>query len=370
MRERRNPVGKALVNRQLTALASIILAVLIAGGTSAIAESGSFEPPWSSEVDFAIRLFENGNAQGAVQRLTHLADSGDADAQFLLGRFYEGELGIDGDFCRSLQRYREAAAQEHAAAITSVGAFHVTGYCTRQDDGQAAHLFMRAARLGDGAAAFALSILHMSPESDLYDPDQAVAWAERSWELKQSTRFRDSLVVNPAILVGSFYAAGYRVPIDLKKAERYLLSSARQGSPVGQYLLGEFYLDHPAHSRHGEAWDWLFLSASQGNALAAKLIGNEISQIDDDERVKARNAADQAFDRMITDPRLELGRAAKWCFEHRPGSKECSARAYEQHYRCSPELGPTYFETRYVKSLAYRLCREALFDAHSVVSDG
>ena len=362
MRELRQPVGKALVIRRFTALASLILAVLITGATPAIAESGSFEAPWSPEVDFAIRLFENGDAQGAVQRLTHLADSGDADAQFLLGRFYEGELGIDRDFCRSLQRYREAAAQEHAAAITSVGAFHVTGYCTRQDDGQAAHLFMRAARLGDGAAAFALSILHMSLESDLDDRDQAVEWAERSWDLKQSSTFRNSLVVNPAILVGSFYATGYRVPIDLTKAERYLQSSARQGSPVGQYLLGKLYFDHPKHPRHGEAWKWIFLSASQGNASAAKLIENGTFRLTGDERSGTQNAANQLFDQMVADPRLELGRAAKWCFEHEPESKECLPRAYEQHYRCSPGIDPTYFETRYVKTQAYHRCRREFFE--------
>ena len=356
--------------RRIFVLVLSVLTVLVAEDADVRAETAGNDFGWSSEVDAALVLFENGDVETAVQRLTPLADAGDADAQYLLGLLYQGELGIEEDFCRSLQRHEEAAAQEHVAAIASVGALHLMGRCTQEDNDAAAGYFLRAAKLGDGEAAFMLSLFHMDSEPNSPDPKKAMEWLERAWKLKQQSKFRNSRLYIPELFAGSFYKTGYGVQVDLEKSERYFWSSASQGSPLGQLYLGQLYLDQPTHPRHLEAWKWIILSASQGHEPAANLIEDAGAKLKDDERHSARDAARELFDQMVSDPRLELGRAAKWCFEHEPESNECLRRAYDQHYRCSPGINPTYFETRYVNSLAYRRCRKAAFDAQSMASDG
>lgn len=349
--------------RRIFVLALSVLAVLATEDADVRAETAGNDFGWSVEVDAALTLFENGDPQTAVHRLTPLADAGDADAQFLLGLFFEGELGIEEDFCRALQLHKEAAEQGHVAAIASVGAFHVMGHCTTRNDEIGARYFLRAARLGHGEAAFALALFYvLNPDSIPSGSQGAVAWMERAWKLKQKTKFRNSLVYVPELVAGSYFKIGEDVQIDLEKSERYFWSSAKQGSPLGQYYLGKLYLEQPEHPRHSEAWKWIFLAAYQGSTPAATRVRDGTTKLTSEEWLRAMRDADEAFDRMVADPGLELGRAALWCFEHEPTSKECFYRAYEHHYRCSPEIDPVYFETRYVKSTVYHRCRREFYN--------
>ncbi len=339
------------------------LTVLATGDSAVRAQTTGDDFGWSKEVDAAMAVFENGDAESAVQRLTPLADAGDANAQFLLGRFHEGELGVKKENCRALQRYKEAAAQGHVAAIGSIGGFHVMGHCTIQNADIGARYFLRAARLGQGEAAFLIALHYvLNPDSVPSGSQGAVAWMERAWELKQKTKYRNSLVFVPELFAASRFRTGEGVQIDLAKSERYILSSATQGSPLGQSFLGDFYLEQPEHPRHSEAWKWIFLAALQGNRRAAAKVRDATPELASDEWLRAMRDADETFDRMVVDPSLELGRAALWCFKHEPMSKECLYLAYDHHYRCSPGIDPDYYETRYIGSTPYHHCRRKFYD--------
>ena len=70
------------------------------------------------------------------------------------------------------------------------------------------------------------------------------------------------------------------------------------------------------------------------------------------------------FEKMIEDPQLAIGRAAKWCLDHQTNAELCLRFAYRDHFECDPHIASGYFEARYVNSRAYDLCRKLAYDAH------
>lgn len=353
-------MGKVLVIQRLAALVRIALAVLIMGAAAAFGEPEAFDPPWGTEVDAALAEFEIGNSDGAVEQLIPLADAGDVHAQFLLGRFYEDEMEFKVNHCRALHWYKEAAAQGHAAATTATGYFYLSGYCRHKDYDEAAGYFERAVILGDASAALMLTYLHLAIDSGHFDPQSTVKRAETAWDLSQESKRPDWVAINAATVLGRVYGRGYGVSKDSMKAEHFLRVAAEQGSPDAQYQLGEFYRDRYGHPRYRESWMWLSLAAHQGDRSAV----DQIAHLSDQTRAEARRTAMAMFEKMIEDPQLAIGRAAKWCLDHQTNAELCLRFAYRDHFECDPLIASGYFEARYVNSRAYDLCRKLAYDVH------
>ena len=143
--------------RRIFVLVLSVLAVLATGDGNVRAETIEEDFGWSEEVDAALVLFENGGAELAAQQLTLLADAGDSDAQFLLGRFYGEGIGISEDDCRSLRWYQLAAKNGHVRAIEAVGDSYESGSCVEPDIDAAVQHFERATALGNSRAALSLA---------------------------------------------------------------------------------------------------------------------------------------------------------------------------------------------------------------------
>jgi localization factor PodJL len=111
----------------------------------------------------------------ALQLLTKAAASGNADAQFTLGRVYETGRGVKSDLTAARHWYGEAAGQGHAAAAFNLGMLEAQSG-TREGYGHAARWFDQAARRGLMDAQFNLGMLYSQGLGISRDPVEAFAW--------------------------------------------------------------------------------------------------------------------------------------------------------------------------------------------------
>ena len=68
-----------------------------------------------------------------VRKNIKLAEQGDAEAQYRLGRLYTKGLGVPQDYTQAADLYRKAAEQGNAAAQRNLGWLYTKGLGVPQD---------------------------------------------------------------------------------------------------------------------------------------------------------------------------------------------------------------------------------------------
>jgi len=113
--------------------------------------------------------------------LEKAADSGDADAQFLVGRNFErGQGGVETDLETALQWYRKSAENGNSDAMNNLAVMFVLGEGVAPDVNEAAKWYLNAAEKGNGNAMFNLAALYDDGHGVTKSPKLAVTWAMRS----------------------------------------------------------------------------------------------------------------------------------------------------------------------------------------------
>ena len=80
----------------------------------------------------------------AANEYRPLAERGDPEAQYRIGRLYEFGNGYPQDKAQGIAWIRKAAAQNHADAQQELGVVYATGDGVKQDDVQAVAWFRKA----------------------------------------------------------------------------------------------------------------------------------------------------------------------------------------------------------------------------------
>lgn len=157
---------------------------------------------------------------GAAAQLMDMAEGGDPDAQYLVGKLYrDGPVLIP-------------------------------------DSVEAGYWFDQAARQGVAAAQYALGQLYLTDDPEVHDAELGIQWLEYA-ACHGSDR--------AAYQLGKEYLRGKVVARDAVKAAEYLTQSAESGNQYAQYALGKLYLDRQDHE---QAHYWFSQSAAQGNEYA------------------------------------------------------------------------------------------------------
>ena len=163
---------------------------------------------------------DGGTREAAVMELETLAEQGDADAQYTMGRLYrEGPIPIPD--WRKACSYRE-----------------------------------KAARRGLPEAQYELGKLLLSDDVEVRNPALGMRW------LEFASGNGDAYA---AYRAGKEYLCGQTVERDERKAEQFFRRAADLGNQYGQYMLGKLCLEQ-GDTEQGLEWMWR--SASQGNAYA------------------------------------------------------------------------------------------------------
>ena len=161
-----------------------------------------------------------GDRDDAAAQLMDIAENGDPDAQYLVGRLYrDGPVLIP-------------------------------------DSVKTQYWFDQSARQGYVPAQYALGKLYLTDDAEVHDAELGIQW------LEYAAHHRSDCA---AYRLGKEYLRGKVVEKNAVKAIEYLTQSAEAGNQYAQYALGKLYLDRQAR---GQAHYWFSQSAAQGNECA------------------------------------------------------------------------------------------------------
>ena len=167
------------------------------------------------------------------QKLLSLAENGDQDAQYNLGRIY------------------------------------LQGKGTRQDYQAARKWFMRAAEKEDAGAQYNLGNIYQKGQGIQQDCKKAFFWYK-----KAAAKF-----YAPAqYALGKLYSSGCGVNQNSYKSTEWILKAAYNGMPEAQFQIGYRYLTgYGIQFYKNKAYEWLLKAAKQDNPAAIKVLKTNFS---------------------------------------------------------------------------------------------
>jgi uncharacterized protein len=192
-----------------------------------------------------------------LTRLFKLAEKGDADAQYELGRTYATGDGVTMDYGETLKWFRKAARQGHKEAKRQL-LKTVEGLSKLADHGVDG--LVKLAAQGDSWVETLLGYRYLEGIGVIKDHGQALKWfrkaAEQSEPLAQYN-------------LGTMYWRGMGVPRDDKEALKWYEKAAEQGEASAQYNLATMYWLGVGVARdEKEAVKWYRKAAEQGSLKA------------------------------------------------------------------------------------------------------
>lgn len=126
-----------------------------------------FALPAAADIEAARDLMEAGRFEEARAALTPAAESGNADAEELIGVMYAMGLGVPRDDVRAFEWYLRSAMKGHPGAQSGVGWYYETGRGLPAPDLVRAHMwYVLSAMGGDPDAAISMGevVKKMTPE--------------------------------------------------------------------------------------------------------------------------------------------------------------------------------------------------------------
>ncbi len=183
-----------------------------------------------ADPDFAAarRAYDASEFVDAARLVRPLAESGNPNAQFLMGQMLFFGLGME------------------------------------RDDAKAAQWYGMAAQAGNAEAQYRLGYLHATGQGVAYD----VAAAERFWIAAASKRHRGAIVA-----LADFYHEGLYRKEDETLARRWLNRAAMTGDIESMYKLGRRLMTpEKVATDFRRAYAWLYIAANRGHTAAKSFI--------------------------------------------------------------------------------------------------
>ncbi|MGH6929559.1 MAG: tetratricopeptide repeat protein, partial [Dongiaceae bacterium] len=178
--------------------------------------------PSLARADYAAGLhaYDTGNFAAALEQWLPLAKAGDAKAQHGVALLYETGRGVPAkDDVEAAKWYAAAAIQGIAESQANLALMFAEGRGVDQDYARAADLWRQAAENGNTVAHYNLGLLYLNGYGVDKDEERAAGWFEKAAELK---------VVDAQYAIARLYRDGTGVPKDLAKA-RYWYDQAALG---------------------------------------------------------------------------------------------------------------------------------------------
>ena len=192
------------------------------------------------------------NPTNALELFFKAADQGLADAQCQIGVCYFQGLGVTKDYAASISWLHKADAQGNTDAQYNLGLLYENGFGVKQDLAEAALWYQRAGEKGHVLSQNSLGLINFNQENYV----EAAQWFHKAAE-QGNARAQNSL--------GIIYQQGLGVKSDSNAALKWFQLSAGQGLAESQRNLGLIYIG--AH-HFEEAAQWFHKAADQGHAAA------------------------------------------------------------------------------------------------------
>jgi TPR repeat protein len=187
-----------------------------------------------------------------ISDLQKRADSGDAAAQFALGKAYESGNGVPQRADQAATWYRKAAEQGNEKAQNNLGLLYWFGDGVEKDKAEAIRWYRKAARQGSANAMFNLGAAYYNGEGVGVNDTLAYAWFLLSSEAGNSSgqdaakRSRGEQGPNgfneACLAIGRMYEKGEDLPKNLESAAAWYRRAAEQGYIEATISLAALYL--------------------------------------------------------------------------------------------------------------------------------
>lgn len=215
-------------------------------------------------VEEMVTLINSDNKKG-LETVRGIANSGNADAQLLVGIMYQMGVGGEEHQADAAYYFRMAAEQGIASAQTYLGKCYLAGDGVPEDNNKAFEWFEKAAKQGDAEGQFQLGRCY--EEGWGTEKIENLAYQYYSKSANQG-------YANAQIQVGFCYLDGIGVSANDSGAFEWFKKAAEQDNPDGQYLLGACYSEGTGVTKDShEAVKWYKKAAEQGIAAAQYNLG-------------------------------------------------------------------------------------------------
>lgn len=165
------------------------LPLLLALFASPLAIGGEAEDLFAAGVEAA----NGGNLPEAAERWRQAAALDHAEAAFRLGALYEEGRGVDQDYERALHWYHRAAENGSESAWFNLGHMYAKGQGVAKDAAEAVRWYEKAARNENVYAQYALGMIHFHGGAGLRrDLESAWFWLTVASDNFGANAFRDN----------------------------------------------------------------------------------------------------------------------------------------------------------------------------------
>lgn len=196
-----------------------------------------------------------------IEETIKLADSGNVQAQLLLGYSYlYGENGLKADYAKAFEYYGKAALQNDPAGLNNLGSLYYGGIGIARNPAKAAILFAKAAELGDSEAAVNLGFMYISGNGAEKNKLLALDYFEKA-------AAEGNIIAK--FMTGYAYYIGAERPQNYAKAAPLIKAAADAGIDEAQVVLADIYINGRGFPQnYNNAVKYLRQAASQGKTEA------------------------------------------------------------------------------------------------------
>ena len=257
-----------------------------------------------------------------VAEYERAAQTGDAEAEFQLGRAYLRGQGVDKDPEKALDWMKKAASHGHADGLGAMGYFYAMGVVVPKDDAAAAEWFRKGAEKGSAKAQLNFGLALAKGKGVEANPSEGLKWIDKAVEQElpeaiyaagetyywgQFGRAVDYGMALPmferAALKGNIdaqnnlgvmFQQGLGTARDINKAIIWFRKAAERGSAKGQSNLGHAIgVETKDPEKRREALKWLILATDKKEITAVNTIDELTPALPAEELAEARKAANE-----------------------------------------------------------------------------
>lgn len=266
---------KRLARAWSAGFVTLVLACTCAPAFAAIEpafEVGGFEAPsmdGSARLQNAMRRVSaatNDDLQSALAAVQKMANAGDAQAAFRLGRYYHLESGHP-DYVRALTLYKQAMAHGNAWAMNNIGLLYRDGTGVQQDYPTARAYFERSAATKRNPFGFYnLALMSLEGYDGPPNVQLGLAWLDKCAALNMPL----CLYVEAAL----YYTGDYGVPVDYAKTMALGTRASNLGDRAATWGIAKLYLlGQGTHEDVTKGMDLMRSLSDQGYAKATGSLG-------------------------------------------------------------------------------------------------
>ncbi len=318
----------------------------------------------ANRLDQAYSEFKHNHALVAIDLLLTPAESGDADAQFLLAEIlWHKALSEREDGDQAAERAKlwaqQAASQHHAGGLLLY-----------------AKILRDECGVSTEASEVILDVIREAALLELTEAQAEFAWLHLDFgqATDEATQFAEQAAAQNDVLgqlaagVLNAFPASWRDPqtLDMSKVIRaatYFGSAAEQGLVDAQVLYARMLADGTGVEQNAaEALKWFIVAGELGWAQLEEARAELAKQLTPSVVKEVQRQAALWIDEVVNDPKRPIGAAVVWCDKFRAGDKACRRAAIWEDKACLlPNLPVTPIEG-FRQSEAYGACRAAMRD--------